>query len=1018
LSTPSPAALAALLEAVRGEARPGDWSAGVELARRGAVTVVSVEEDEVEVRVQAPAGAGAYLVTLWPQDDEWDCECAFKGACCGHAAAGAIALSQGLLESSPAAPEPAPEVRIRYELVRDEGALTLHRVVHAPGDRDADKLRDGTRLHGSLADVPPGVIVTPGDREIDRALRGRWGRRLPRERVPAVVRALVRAQQLTLDGEPVRASRVPVLPVARIQDDGEGGFWVRLVADPAIDEIFRNGFVRTGDEVRAVGDPGLGERAMGELRAGRRFGPGDKAELVSELLPTLRAQRIPLLVESARLPTLVDVPPRLVIETATDAEDRLVVRAAVVYGDPPLARVEGDRLVVTGAEVPRRDQAEERRLGHLLQRHLGAAARRLGGDGLRARDEEAVGWAQRLASLEADVAASGAGVSIAGEAHRGWYLADPIEADLRWGEGAAGGVCMDLRFRTADGRTADPARVLGAWRRGGSLAPLTGGGWAPLPTGWLQRHGDLVADLLAARDERDELPRAVLADAARLAGDLGLDAPPPFADLRALVDGFAGLPAPRLPEDLRATLRGYQREGVAWLQFLRDAELGALLADDMGLGKTLQALCAVRGRALVVAPTSVLPNWAAEAARFRPSLAVNVYHGPKRSLAPKPPARGEGGDSLTLTTYALLRLDQDELAAVDWDVVILDEAQAIKNPTSQVARAAFRLSARWRLAMTGTPVENRLDELWSQLHFASRGLLGGREDFDQRYGRPIAAGDEGVAARLRARIRPFVLRRRKREVAPELPPRTDLVQHVELSPEERAVYDAIRAATQRDVVARLRGGGSVMEALEALLRLRQAACHPALIPSGRGGEPAEGRAVETSSKIALLAELLDEVVSEGSKALIFSQWTSLLDLVEPALRGAGVAFTRLDGSTRDRGAVVEAFQRPEGPPAMLLSLKAGGTGLNLTAADHVFLLDPWWNPATEDQAADRAHRIGQDRPVFVHRLVARDTVEERILALQARKRALAEAALGEAGARGAGRAGAALTREDLLGLLA
>ena len=869
--TPSPAALAALLEAARGEARPGEWSAGVKLARSGAVTLVSVAQDEVEVRVAAPAGAGTYLVTLWPQDDEWDCDCAFRGACCGHAAAGAIALSQGLLEDAQPALEAAPEARIRYELVREDGALTLHRVVHAAGSeagehRGTDEpLADGARLHGPLTDAPPGLIVSPGDREIDRALRGRWARRLPRERVPAVVRALVRADRLALDGAAVRASRVPVLPVARIRDDGEGGFLVQLVADPAIDEIFRNGFVRAGGELRAVGDPGLGERLMGELRAGRRFGPEAKADLVSELLPTLRARKLPLLVETARLPALIDVPPRLIIETSGDAEDRLVVRASIVYGDPPVARVEGDRLVVTGADVPTRDLAEERRLAGLLQRHLWAAAGRLEGEGLRARDEEAVGWAQRLASLEADLEAAraqaagrafAADVSVVGDAHRGWYLADPIEAEVAWAEGAGDGARMDLAFRTVDGRTADPARVLGAWRRGGSLAPLTGGGWAPLPMGWLGRHGDLVADLLAARDERGELPRAVLADAARLAGDLGLEAPPAFADLRALVDGFEALPEPRLPEDLRATLRDYQRQGVAWLQFLRDAALGALLADDMGFGKTLQALCAVRGRALVVAPTSVLPNWAAEAARFRPSVAVNVYHGPKRTLAgphapdgsdgpdewdgpdgpdrPGDEAGGVASDSLTLTTYALLRLDQDKLAAVDWDVVILDEAQAIKNPTSQVARAAFRLPARWREAMTGTPVENRLDELWSQLHFTSRGLLGGREDFDQRYGRPIGAGDEGVAARLRARIRPFLLRRRKREVAPELPPRTDLVQHVELGADERAVYDAIRAATQKDVVERLRGGGNVMQALEALLRLRQAACHQRLIPSSRG----------------------------------------------------------------------------------------------------------------------------------------------------------------------------------------
>jgi SNF2 family DNA or RNA helicase len=415
----------------------------------------------------------------------------------------------------------------------------------------------------------------------------------------------------------------------------------------------------------------------------------------------------------------------------------------------------------------------------------------------------------------------------------------------------------------------------------------------------------------------------------------------------------------------------------------------------MGLGKTLEALCALRGRSLVVAPTSVLHNWEREARRFRPGLRVALYHGAGRALDP--------GADLTLTTYAILRLDAERLAAESWDAVVLDEAQAIKNPDSQVARAAHRLRARFALAMTGTPVENRLDELWSQLHFANRGLLGSRRDFDERYARPIAAGDVQAAERLRARIRPFLLRRRKREVAPELPPRSDLVLEAELSADERALYDAIRAATRADVVARLSAGGSVLAALEALLRLRQAACHPALVPGGRAAG---------SAKLAVLLEVLEEAVAEGHKALVFSQWTSLLDLVEPQLRAAELAFARLDGATRDRAGVVARFQDAQGPPVLLASLGAGGTGLNLTAADCVFILDPWWNPAVEDQAADRAHRIGQERPVLVYRIVARDTVEERILALQERKRALAEAAL--AGAAQASE----LTREDLLALLA
>jgi SNF2 family DNA or RNA helicase len=289
------------------------------------------------------------------------------------------------------------------------------------------------------------------------------------------------------------------------------------------------------------------------------------------------------------------------------------------------------------------------------------------------------------------------------------------------------------------------------------------------------------------------------------------------------------------------------------------------------------------------------------------------------------------------------------------------------------------------------------------MHFLNPGLFGSRADFDERYAKPILAADPEASARLRERLRPFVLRRRKQEVAPELPPRSELVLHCVLSEAERAVYDAVRAATTPSVLERLVAGGGVLEALEALLRLRQACCHPRLVP---------GQTLDASAKLDLLVDRLETAAADGHKALVFSQWTSLLDLVEPRLAQSALAFVRLDGSTRERGEVVARFQDAAGPPVFLISLKAGGVGLNLTAADHVFLLDPWWNPAVEDQAADRAHRIGQDKPVLVQRMVAADTVEERILELQLRKRALAAAALD-----GGDGSASELTRDDLLALL-
>jgi SNF2 family DNA or RNA helicase len=530
-----------------------------------------------------------------------------------------------------------------------------------------------------------------------------------------------------------------------------------------------------------------------------------------------------------------------------------------------------------------------------------------------------------------------------------------------------------------------------------SLVPLSDGGWAPLPTGWLERHGRRVAELLDAKRSQADgpLPTYALPALAQLCGDLGVPPPGDLKRLAPLILGFESIPEAERPSDLTAELRDYQRQGVNWLCFMRDARLGATLADDMGLGKTLQALCAIRGKTLVICPRSVLFNWKNEAARFRPGLRCEVYHGPKRSLDPDA--------DITITTYAVLRLDQELLASRTWDAVVLDEAQMIKNPDSQVSQAAYRLSADFRLTLSGTPVENRLEELWSQIHFTNPGLLGGRQYFQDQYASPIADGRPDAAKALRTKIRPFLLRRVKSEVAKELPPRTDLILECDLNDDERAVYDAIRAATQKEVVERLRAGGSVLQALESLLRLRQAACHSALVP---------GQEATSSSKIVELLTALDQATAEGHKSLVFSQWTSFLDLIEPHLAQANIRALRLDGSTRDRQGVVDAFQAAAGPPVLLLSLKAGGTGLNLTAADHVFLMDLWWNPAVEDQAADRAHRIGQERPVFVYRLVAKDTVEERIVLLQQKKRGIADAALGDADQAGG------LTRDDLLTLLA
>jgi len=972
-----------LLEDIRAAASERAWSRGGQLARGGSVIPVGTPSaEEQQYKVVVPGASRPFDVYLWPADEDWGCDCGGPETCI-HVCAAAIwehHRGQGLA-AEPGAHVGKHVARLGYRLLRDGHALILHRVL-LPGEGEPELPADEGPAASIRTERP--LMVEDCDSQVERVLGFHFGQRIPKEAAHRVWDALQDAPDLTLDGEPVRASGADVVPIGRVEDQGNG-FRVRIVRDRAITEVVGSGTVLCGDALRPIGTGGLSNEKRHLLARGVTFPPDDVARLVSETIPSLR-QSIPVEIRTKRLPTSEAVPPRLLVETWGSTEE-LVVRPRLVYGSPPTAEVERGELKLLGGMVPIRDEAAERGLVRKLSDALQLAV----GLERRYRGEEAVRFAAELARFQGG---SRGTVALEGAAHRHFRKAASLTPEVR-----IEGDRLMVSFSGEEGQ-ADAARVLEAWQEGAELAPLIGGGWAPIPWEWLQAHGKRVADLLAARDEASgRVARGAIFDLARLSAELDQPPPPGLEELRGLLDDFAGIPTAALPADLDAVLRPYQQQGVDWLRFLQRAGLGGILADDMGLGKTIEALCAMDAPALVVCPTSVLPNWANETRRFRPGLKIHVYHGPTRRMDPDA--------DVVLTTYGVLRIDVDKLKDRGWKAVVLDEAQAIKNPDSKVARAAYRLNADWKLTLTGTPVENRLDELWSQIHFTNPGLLGGRRDFQERYAKPIARGEPDAAPHLRERIRPFVLRRLKGEVAPELPPRTDNVLYCELSREERLVYDAVRASTMEKVVAQLQGqeGGrpNVMAALEALLRLRQASCHSGLVP----GQDAEG-----SSKIDVLMETLDELLAAGHKALVFSQWTALLDRVEPHLHKADIEFVRLDGSTRDRQGVVERFQADDGPPVFLISLKAGGTGLNLTAADHVFLLDPWWNPAAEDQAADRAHRIGQDKPVMVYRLVAENTVEERILALQHRKRRLADAALGEADQA------TAITRDELMALLA
>jgi superfamily II DNA or RNA helicase len=450
------------------------------------------------------------------------------------------------------------------------------------------------------------------------------------------------------------------------------------------------------------------------------------------------------------------------------------------------------------------------------------------------------------------------------------------------------------------------------------------------------------------------------------------------------------------PRTLKATLRPYQEAGLSWLKFIHDIGSGGVLADDMGLGKTVQTIAVLLAvkqeekalRALIVAPTSVVTNWERELSRFSPTLAVALWHGSDRKEQIEAVKEAE----VVITSYALLRRDEEFLAKLDLSYAILDEAQHIKNPMSATAAAAKRLRAKRRLALTGTPIENRLSEIWSIFDFVSPGLLGPLDRFEARFSRPIEAGDYKTAQRLRATIHPFILRRTKQEVAKDLPEKIETDQICDLTGEQRSIYMQIAREVRAQVLGEVERVGlakSQIQILAGITRLRQAACDPRLL-----GLPREFTD-EDSGKLVALRELISNAIEGGHKVLVFSQFVGMLRVIERAMKEDGVPYEYLDGSTKDRAERVERFQEDPSVPVFLISLKAGGTGLNLTAADTVIHFDPWWNPAVEQQATDRAHRIGQTKVVTAYRLVAAGTIEEKILLLKAKKRELVASVLSE-----------------------
>ena len=782
------------------------------------------------------------------------------------------------------------------------------------------------------------------------------------------------ATELVFGGDPVTTTREPWRPGLRILDGEGGGLELAWARAPKQAYPVGDGYVLDADLVLR---PVAGDAGAALLQLVGRPLPGvpegDIDVFVHEFLDRAPLQ---LDVRATRLPVERMAPEaRLVLR---DDQGVLLVEPRFAYGDvevgrdgPGLVRIDdagGPRFVQRDTDAEAAVLAEldactpdEPLQGDVAFDFLLDALPRLGGFTLMMDPTLRIPGGRIVASVGFT-----SGVD--------WFDVD---------------VGFDL-----GGRHVPATAVLATWRAGRRYLSFDDGSLARLPTTWLQRHGaatEEIREMRAARGGR------LGAYAASLAAGLLEEADPghaaaaaPWREAARRLQDFERIPDRALPAGVTATLRDYQHRGYRWLAAMRDLGLSGVLADDMGLGKTLQTLVLLADThadrdgppSLVVAPTSVIHNWVAEAARFTPNLRVALFYGASRGAVPE-------DVDVVVTSYALLRLDP--LLERPWRYAVLDEAQFIKNPTSQVARAARDLEARHRLALTGTPMENHLVELWSIFQFLMAGFFGSRAAFERRYAMPIQKKQDDVALdAMRRRIRPFILRRLKSEVASELPPRTEQVLYCELGPAQRRLYEAVRETYRDQVFEHVDVAGierSTIQVLEALTRLRQACCHPQLLPFP------EARRVHSSAKLDLLSELLDEMLAEGHRALVFSQWPSLLKFVAADLDARAIDYLYLDGGTRNRGDLQTRWNEEDGPPVFLISLKAGGTGMNLTGADHVIHLDPWWNPQAEAQATDRAHRIGQTRPVMVYKLVARDTAEEKILELQARKRALFDAAV-------------------------
>lgn len=903
-----------LYEEMRESSEKKTWARGLELSRQNQIFDLGYSNQVRNFVVREQAKAVDYAVTLDSLNLDWSCTCLEAESPCSHSVASVLAWRQ---ESEGRSIPHLHDSKwtLSYIIEPLNGALYVKRsLVRKDEIKPLPMSLQSLKSHISNSSE---ISARNSDLELDRVLGESEGEgEGDTHRLSLSQFSALQALEVKFRDKEIQFDRTPRGLSLWIRKEG-GGVSIKLENESG--EVFQD-FILMDSTIYPLVKLPFSPSDEQSLRSGKYLGAKESLDFMSRSLPRFKSL-MPVYNQGADSE-------KMIVQVGIQSwenEASLFYKFLLVYGDPVLAFLEGEDLSTMGSRIPIRSRDEEYRVLVEFERATGQTLDRV----YRVDVPEAFEVARRFF------------------AGRYPLLGGAIENFATMTEGSPKLTISNSRFVFSLGNHSYSHKEIAARLSSGGAFRQKDGRWLQMSRAWLEGEGKKVMDILLMNG-----------DHATSGSVLSINKFVSFQDKdsefhQLILDWDKVFPVFQSPIHLRP----YQLEGAKWLAKLQNLKLGGILADEMGLGKTYQTLLSLSTPSLVVAPTSLLGNWLREARQARPELNVGVLHGPSRDW--------DLSFDIYITSYGTVRSDMEKLKEIPFKTAVLDEAQNIKNPHAKTSVACFSLTADSRIALSGTPFENSISDLWSLMNFCVPGLLGTFDYFKAHYSKP-----EDVI-RLKQNISPFVLRRLKSDVALQLPEKSVQVVRCTMESDQRDFYTSLLGKIKTELV----NAESSMSILTGLLRLRQAACDPFLVDSSSSAG---------SSKLEYLVEALGELHQNGQAALVFSQWTSLLDRLESRLKSLGLGWSRLDGATADREGAVREFMGGE-TSIFLISLKAGGTGLNLTRADHVFILDPWWNPAVEEQAMARAHRMGREGKVFVHRLVCEETVEEKIVDLQMEK---------------------------------